>query len=39
MLAKISIKSILRGELQIRYTTLDQLEDLRHRLLHRPGYR
>jgi len=28
-----------KGELRIRYTTLDQLEDLRHRLLSRPGYR
>lgn len=28
-----------RGELRIRYTSLDQLEDLRHRLLYRPGYR
>jgi ParB family transcriptional regulator, chromosome partitioning protein len=25
-----------KGELRIRYTTLDQLEDLRHRLLRRP---
>jgi ParB family transcriptional regulator, chromosome partitioning protein len=25
------------GELRIRYTTFDQLEDLRHRLLRRPG--
>jgi ParB family chromosome partitioning protein len=25
-----------KGELRIRYTTLDQLEDLRHRLLQRP---
>jgi ParB family chromosome partitioning protein len=28
-----------KGELRIRYTSLDQLEDLRHRLLRRPGYR
>jgi ParB family chromosome partitioning protein len=26
-----------KGELRIRYTSLDQLEDLRHRLLRRPG--
>ena len=25
-----------KGELRIRYTTLDQLEDVRHRLLRRP---
>jgi ParB family chromosome partitioning protein len=28
-----------KGELRIRYTNLDQLEDLRHRLLRRPAYR
>jgi ParB family chromosome partitioning protein len=28
-----------KGELRIRYASLDQLEDLRHRLLRRPGYR
>jgi len=28
-----------KGELRIRYTSLDQLEDLRHRLLRRPSYR
>jgi ParB family chromosome partitioning protein len=28
-----------KGELRIRYATLDQLEDLRHRLLRRPAYR
>jgi ParB family chromosome partitioning protein len=28
-----------KGELRIRYATLDQLEDLRHRLLRRSGYR
>ena len=28
-----------KGELRIRYTSLDQLEDLRHRLLRRPAYR
>jgi ParB family chromosome partitioning protein len=28
-----------KGELRIRYMTLEQLEDLRHRLLRRPGYR
>jgi ParB family chromosome partitioning protein len=28
-----------KGELRIRYGNLDQLEDLRHRLLRRPGYR
>ena len=28
-----------KGELRIRYTSLDQLEDLRHRLLRRPGHR
>jgi len=28
-----------KGELRIRYTTLDQLEDLRHRLLRRSIYR
>jgi hypothetical protein len=39
MLAKSSIKSTFRGELRIRYTSLDQLEDLRHRLLRRPAYR
>ena len=27
------------GELRIRYASLDQLEDLRHRLLRRPSYR
>jgi ParB family chromosome partitioning protein len=27
-----------RGELRIRYTTLDQLEDVRHRLLRRPKH-
>jgi len=26
-----------KGELRIRYTSLDQLEDLRHRLLRKPG--
>jgi ParB family chromosome partitioning protein len=26
-----------KGELRIRYTSLDQLEDLRHRLMRRPG--
>jgi ParB family chromosome partitioning protein len=26
-----------KGELRIRYATFDQLEDLRHRLLRRPG--
>ncbi|MGB6427510.1 MAG: ParB/RepB/Spo0J family partition protein [Methyloceanibacter sp.] len=28
-----------RGELRIRYTSLDQLEDVRHRLLRRQGHR
>lgn len=28
-----------KGELRIRYGSLDQLEDIRHRLLRRPGYR
>ncbi|MGD0530757.1 MAG: ParB/RepB/Spo0J family partition protein [Methyloceanibacter sp.] len=28
-----------KGELRIRYATLDQLEDVRHRLLRRPGHR
>ncbi len=28
-----------RGELRIRYTSLEQLEDVRHRLLRRQGYR
>ena len=28
-----------KGELRIRYTSLDQLEDVRHRLLRRPAYR
>ena len=28
-----------KGELRIRYASLDQLEDLRHRLLRRQGYR
>jgi ParB family chromosome partitioning protein len=28
-----------KGELRIRYTSFDQLEDLRHRLLRRSGYR
>lgn len=28
-----------KGELRIRYSSLDQLEDLRHRLLKRPNYR
>jgi ParB family chromosome partitioning protein len=28
-----------KGELRIRYASFDQLEDLRHRLLRRPGYR
>jgi ParB family chromosome partitioning protein len=28
-----------KGELRIRYTSLEQLEDLRHRLLRRPAYR
>jgi ParB family transcriptional regulator, chromosome partitioning protein len=28
-----------KGELRIRYTTLEQLEDLRHRLLRRSSYR
>ncbi len=28
-----------KGELRVRYTSLDQLEDLRHRLLRRPAYR
>jgi ParB family chromosome partitioning protein len=28
-----------KGELRIRYTSFDQLEDLRHRLLRRPAYR
>lgn len=28
-----------KGELRIRYASLDQLEDLRHRLLRRPNYR
>ncbi|MGA8688522.1 MAG: ParB/RepB/Spo0J family partition protein, partial [Methyloceanibacter sp.] len=27
-----------KGELRIRYATLDQLEDVRHRLLRRPGH-
>jgi ParB family chromosome partitioning protein len=26
-----------KGELRIRYTSFDQLEDLRHRLLRKPG--
>ena len=26
-----------KGELRIRYTSLDQLEDVRHRLLRKPG--